>query len=80
MSYERVKFVEILTTSNAGDIAFLKSLFAANDIVCFFEGENFSQVYPLVVPVRVKVDSTQVEDVKILLKDFKSGNFGCEVD
>jgi len=80
MNYERVKFVDILTTSNAGDIAFLKSLFDANDIVYFFQGENFSQVHPLVVPVRIKVDSTQVEDVKVLLKDFKSGNFGYAVD
>ena len=46
----------------------------------FIEGENFLQVRPLVAPARIKVDSTQEQEARELLKDFKSGNFGYEVD
>ena len=79
MSYERVEFVEILATFNQGDIAFIKSIFEANNIIYFIEGENFLQVRPLAEPAKIKVDSTQMEDAKALLKDFKSGNFGYEM-
>ena len=76
---ERIEFTEILVTFNQGDIAFIKSLFEANDIQYYIEGENFLQVRPLVAPARIKVDILQIEEAKELLKDFEGGQFGYSV-
>jgi len=80
MSEEKVEFVEFLATFNTGDIAFIKSVLEANDIIYYIEGENFLQVRPLAVPAIIKVDKIQYEDAKLLLKDFKSGTFGYNFD
>ena len=79
MVYKKVKFVEILVTFNSGDLAFIKSLLQSGNITYHIEGENFMQLRPLVQPASIKVDATQEEEAKELLKDFKSGNFGYEV-
>ncbi len=65
-------YKEIYITVNPFHIAFIKSLFDANNIRYFIEGENFLQVRPLVAPAIIKVDSGQFEDAQELLKEFKS--------
>ena len=65
---ERYKFVEILSTFNLADIAFIKSLLADNDIQYFFLDENFSALEP-VQPARLVVREDHAENAEELLKD-----------
>jgi len=77
---ERIEFVDLLVTFNQGDIAFIISILKANGIIYHIEGENFLAVRPLVAPARIMVDRSRLEEAKELLKDFKSGHFGYQVD
>lgn len=78
---EYIRYRELMFTYSPGDIAFLKSLFDANNIRYHIQGEAFLQLRPLAQPVGIMVDEKQYEEVKELLKDFKSrftgvaGNF-----
>ena len=77
---ERKAYVEVYSTFIATDIAFIKSLFDANNISYFIGGENFLQVRPLVVPAKIIVEESQMEIAKELLKEFKSGHFGGSME
>lgn len=64
-------FEYILETYNPGDIAFLKSLLDAEDITYFFQGEHFSYVKQMAIPVRLMVSKDEAEEVRELIKDVK---------
>jgi len=68
---EYIKFRELLFTYSPGDIAFIKSLFDANNIRYHMQGEAFLQLRPMAQPVGIMVDEKQYEEAKELLKDFK---------
>jgi len=68
---EFVDFAEVLATYNPADIAFLKSILDAEEIVYFFKGEHFMYVRPLADPVRLMVRTDQVEKVIALLRDIE---------
>ena len=72
---KKIEYKEVFTTFNIYDISFIKSLYDANDIRYFIEGENFLKVYPVIEPAMIKVDARQLESAKELLKDFKSSHF-----
>ncbi|MCA9407300.1 MAG: DUF2007 domain-containing protein [Candidatus Omnitrophica bacterium] len=77
---EPIQFVPLLKTFNSGDIAFIKSILDAHDIVYHIEGENFMQIRPLVAPARIMIAKNQLEETRELLKDFKSGIFGFGIE
>jgi len=55
-----------------GDLAFIKSIFDANNIRYLVEGENL--LYMRALPARIRVDVTQFEAAEELLKEFRKGN------
>ena len=77
---ERIEFKELIATFNPTDVAFIQSLLQANEIVHYVEGEHFAALRPLAAPARIWVDKESLEDAKELLKDYKSGKFGYQVD
>jgi len=68
---EYVKYKELLCTYNPADIAFIKSILDANNIIYYVQGEHFVQLRPLVHPAGIMVDEEQFEEAKELLRDFK---------
>ena len=62
-------FEYILETYNPGDIAFLKSLLDSEGITYFFNGEHFSYVKQMAIPVRLMVKKDEAEKVRELIKD-----------
>jgi hypothetical protein len=52
---EFVDFQELITTYNPFDISLLKSLLDAEGITYYFQGEHFSYVRPLAIPVRSSI-------------------------
>ena len=59
----------ILETFNPMDIAFLKSLLDAEEITYFFQGEHFSYVKPMAIPVRLMVKRDEAEKVREIIRD-----------
>ncbi len=66
-----MKFVEILRTYNAVDIAIIKSLLDGENIEYRFLGENFNMLEPMVQPARLNVWYDQVDEALELLSDFR---------
>ncbi len=62
-------FVEILTTYNTADIAFLKSLLESEEIAYFFHGENFARIDPMIQPARLMVRRQEAAKARALLGD-----------
>ncbi len=67
---EFVDYEEILSTYNPFDIAVIKSLLDPEDILYFFQGEQFSYVRPLVEPARLMVAKEDAEEAREILKDL----------
>ncbi len=67
---EFVDYEEILATFNPFDIALIKSLLDPEDILYFFQGEQFSYVRPLAEPVRLMVAKEDAEEAREILKDL----------
>ncbi len=65
-----VKYVELLQTYNAGDIALIKSVLDGEKIDYYFKGEHFNAFEPLVRPSVLLVMEDQVPAVQDLLKDM----------
>ncbi len=57
----------LIETSNPADIALIKSLLDAEDILYFVQGEAFSAVRPMVEPVRFMVAEDRLEDANELI-------------
>lgn len=65
------KYVEVYISSNAGEVALIKSLFDAEKIDYYFQGERFHSVIPMADPVRLMVREDQVEDAEKLLTELE---------
>jgi len=61
-----IKWKEIYSTRNQGEIAIIKSIFEMNKIIYFIENENFMRL-----PCTIKVNEMQFEVAERLLKDFQ---------
>lgn len=71
-----LQFKEVFKTYNHADIAFIKSLLEANDILYYVNNENVNLVGSLTFaePMRVMVEEEKFESAKELLASF-SGRF-----
>jgi hypothetical protein len=54
----------LIETSNPADIALIKSLLDAEDILYFVQGEAFNAVRPMVEPVRFMVAEDRLRDAQ----------------
>lgn len=68
-----IDFEHILNVYKPLDVALIKSILEANEIVYFVQGEQFSTLHGglMGVPMRVLVRGDQKEMALELLKDFK---------
>ncbi|MFA5143326.1 MAG: DUF2007 domain-containing protein [Candidatus Omnitrophota bacterium] len=71
-SQEYIKYKELLSTFNAGDVIFIRSLLDSSGIIYYFNGENFLFFRPAVEPARLMVDERHYDEAKEILKEFKS--------
>jgi hypothetical protein len=67
---EYIKYEQIMVTYNPADVALIKSILDAEDIIYYFHGENFMHVRPLVELARLMVDKEDAESAKELLKNL----------
>ena len=63
-----MKLVELVSTSNLADIAFIKSLLDGEHIPYLAQGENFHLVRPLIEPVRFLVAEGDLERARPLIE------------
>jgi hypothetical protein len=68
---EFVDYDEVLSTFNPADIALIKSILDATDIVYFFQGEHFGYMEPFALPTRLMVRKDQVQETTEILGDLK---------
>lgn len=66
------KFIEVYLANNTADLIFLKSMFDENGITYFVDGENFSQLHGGMIPIKVRVHESQVEEAKKLIQELES--------
>jgi len=73
MLSDNPQFKEVYKTYNHSDIAFIKSLLEANDVLYYVNNENINMVGGLTFaePMRVMVEEEQFELVKELLAEFQ---------
>jgi hypothetical protein len=69
-------FVDVFVTSNAGEIAMIKSLLDDAGIDYYFHGERFSMVYSGGYPSHLYVRADQCEEALEILRDLDFGIFG----
>lgn len=69
-----------ISTSNFGDIALIKSLFTAEDIPFFVEGENFNLISPWIQPVRFFVREDHFADAREVLHNFEAHHIGPSIN
>ncbi len=65
-----VELLPVISTSNFGDIALIKSLLDAESIAYFVDGENFNTVSPWIQPVRFLVREDCFEKAREVLSNF----------
>ena len=68
---EFTEYEEVLTTHNAGDQAFLKSLLDSEGITYFIQGEYVAPYRYHALPLRVMVKKEDAEKAREILKDVK---------
>ena len=61
----------LIEMSNPADIALIKSLLNAEDILYFVQGEAFSTVRLLIEPVRFMVAEDRLEDAEELIRGLQ---------
>ncbi len=61
------EFEEILFTSNAGEMALIKSLLESEGMTYYFKGEFSSQAHPFPQPARLIVLRDEVNEAKEIL-------------
>ncbi len=64
------EFEEILFTSNAGEMAVIKSLLENEGITYYFKGEFSSQAHPFPQPTRLMVEREEVNEAKEILESL----------
>lgn len=69
-------FLDIYITSDAGEIAMIKSLLDGAGIDYYFQGERFASVHSGAYPARLFVRADQCEEVLEILKDLHFSIFG----
>ena len=74
-----VDYEEILSTFNPADIALVKSILDAEDIIYFFKGEHFTYVRPFADPARLMVARDQADEARELLKDLDLSYMGVNM-
>jgi len=67
---ECAEFDEILFTSNAGDMAVIKSLLESECIIYYFKGEFSSHAHPLPQPAVLMVRRGQAKEAKEILESL----------
>jgi hypothetical protein len=67
---EYVEFEEILSTSNAVEIAIIKSLLDPEGIDYYFKSEFFNYMEPLAQPARLMVSKDQADEAREILMEF----------
>ena len=65
-----MEMIEIFSTYNQGDIAFIKSVLDGEDINYFFSGENSLMMVAAGAYARLLVPADQAERAKEILQDF----------
>ncbi len=60
-------FVQVMSTYNVGDMAVIKPVLENAEIEYYFQGENFTDMYPLVQPAILYVRRGQEARAKELL-------------
>jgi len=65
-----LEYVPVISTSNFGDIALIKSLLDAEGMTYFVEGENFNTVSPWIQPVRFLVREDSFEKAREVLSNL----------
>lgn len=68
--HDAVDYRLVISTSNLGDIAVIKSLLDAERIPYFVEGENFNLVTPWIEPVKFFVREDSVDQALDALRSF----------
>lgn len=69
-------FTDVFITSNAGEIAMIKSLLDDAGIDYYFQGERFASVHSGAYPSRLFVRADQCEEVLEILRDLHFSVFG----
>ena len=68
---ESIKYRKLMQVRNAGDVAFIKSLFEANSITYYVDADISSKCVICIQPATIMVDERQYDDAKELTKDLK---------
>jgi hypothetical protein len=71
MNNDFTEYVLVLETHNAGDRVFIKSIFDAEGIIYFIQGENVAPYLFNALPMRVMVIKDQEKKAKEILKDIQ---------
>ena len=66
-----VEYKELLSTYNLADISFIESILDSEKIIYFMQNEEFNTLTFSPQPVRVMVNTYQLDEAKKLLKDFE---------
>ena len=66
---EFVDFEELITTTDLGKIAFIKSLLEDQQIHYFAQGDSITPLH-VIFPIKILVPKNQIEKAKELLKDL----------
>lgn len=69
-------FIDIFITSNAGEIAMIKSLLEDAGIDYYFQGERFASVHSGLYPSRLYVRADQCDEALEILRDLHFSVFG----
>ena len=66
-----VQYQELFSTYNFADIALIESILNSEKIIYFMQNEEFNTLTFSPQPVRVMVNTDQIDTAKELLKDFE---------
>ncbi|HNR12569.1 MAG TPA: DUF2007 domain-containing protein [Thermodesulfobacteriota bacterium] len=61
-------YQEIYSTANRGELAFIRSIFEAEEIRFVMLGDEVAGIYPSVLPARILVSRDDVERAREVLK------------
>ena len=70
-SFSDEEFVEVFSTYQQGDIAFIKSVFDGEGITYFFEGESSIMLIAAGAYARLLVKADEADRAKDILRDLK---------